>query len=265
MKRTPVVALAGSVAVLLCGCLGLGPSSQGTPSPRPSGSLDIQLIGAGGPYTPGPPDLVAARSEPELDALLQPVAASFHRPDPWDGSANVGGHVFLGITVPFCATLKSVSAHLAGPALVVVQVNAAGLCPPGAGAAARPPMYLASIPDRELPQALVTFRLSSGAGQARVDLRAGHPSMSTADVAVQSRNAVKAAMLKVGADGSSRAVAELDVVQFPSSASPCDALLSTAAQTAGFLVVVNEGPVFPSHEEAFAWVSGALTDCGAAA
>src|SRR5207253_2532124 len=83
----------------------------------------------------------------------------------------------------FCATLKSVSAHLAGPALVVVQVNAAGLCPPGAGAAARPPMYLASIPDRELPQALVTFRLSSGAGQARVDLRAGHPSMSTADVA----------------------------------------------------------------------------------
>src|SRR5207237_5999380 len=133
-----------------------------------------------------------------------------------------------------------------GAARSGVPARAPGESPPGAGAPPRPPMSPTAIPSRELPQALVTFRLSSGAGQARVDLRAGHASMSTADVAVQSRNAVKAAMLKVGTDGSSRAVAELDVVQFPSSASPCDALLATAAQ-AGILVVVNEGPVCPSH------------------
>lgn len=263
MGSPRLTALAGLLAVLVSGCSGEGPTAHGTPSPMPSGGLRVQLIGAGGPYTTGPPELVAARSEPELDALLQAVTPFFHRPDAWDGSAGVGGRVYLGIAVRFCTVLNSVSAQLTGRAVVTMQVNATGQCPPGAGAAAKPPMYLAAISVGQLPPAVVTFRRSDGGGQARVDLRPGQPSVDPSVVAAQTHDAVRAAFLQVGSGGSSRAIAELDSLQFPLS-STCNVAAATGPQQAGILVVVNEGPSFPSHEETFAWLAGTLTDCGTA-
>src|SRR5579864_5207609 len=114
MSSTRLLALASlaAVAAFLCGCLGAGPTANGTPSPTPAGSLQIKLLGPGGPYSAGPPELVAGRSEPELDALLQSVASSFHQPDPWDASASVGGYVYIGLATRFCTVLNSVSAQL---------------------------------------------------------------------------------------------------------------------------------------------------------
>jgi hypothetical protein len=266
MNSTRLLALGSSVAVaaLLSGCFGAGPTANATPSPTPAGSLQVKLLGAGGPYSAGPPELVAGRSEPELDALLHSVASSFHEPDPWDGSAGVGDHVYLGLATRFCSVVNSVSAQLSSTALVTVQVNASGQCAPGAGTAARPPMYLAAIPTAELPQAVVTFRLSDGAGQARVDLRPGLAPIAPSDVATLAHDAVRAAFLHVGADGSSRAIAEIDVLQFPTSPPLCSVVPTQAGQPTGAFVVVNEGSVFPSHEEAFVWLDGALTDCGSA-
>src|SRR2546421_9269807 len=173
MKSTQLLApAAASLGVLLTGCLGLGATTHSSPTPTPtalpSGTLHIELIGAGGPYSAGPPELVGARSEPELDALLHAVAVAFHQPDPWDNSASVGDRVYLGIAVRFCTTLKSITAQLTGPSLVTLHVNAPGQCAPGAGAAARPAMYLAAIPTAALPPAVVTFRIAGTAGQARV-------------------------------------------------------------------------------------------------
>jgi hypothetical protein len=266
MSSTRFLGLGSSVALaaLLCGCLGAGPIANGTPSPTPAGSLQIKLLGAGGPYSAGPPELVAGRSEPELDALLQSVASSFHQPDPWDGSASVGDHVYIGLATRFCDVINSVSAQLTSPALVTVQVSASGQCAPGAGTAARPPMYLAAIPTAELPQAVVTLRLSDGAGQARVDLRPGHASITPSDIAVLAHDAVRAAFLHVGTDGSSRAIAEIDVLQFPTSPPLCNIVDTPTGQPTGAFVTVNEGSVFPAHEEAFVWLDGALTDCGSA-
>jgi hypothetical protein len=266
MSGTRFLALGSSVALaaLLCGCLGAGPTAGGTPSPTPAGSLQIKLLGAGGPYSAGPPELVAGRSEPELDALLQGVTSSFHQPDPWDGSASVGDRVYLGLATRFCGVINSVSAQLTSPALVTVQVSASGQCAPGAGTAARPPMYLAAIPTADLPQAVVTFRLSDGAGQARVDLRPGHATTTPADVAVLAHDAVRAAFLHVGTDGSSRAIAEIDVLQFPTSPPLCNIVVAPTGQPTGAFVTVNEGSTFPAHEEAFVWLNGALTDCGSA-
>jgi hypothetical protein len=266
MSCIRLLALGSSIAVaaLLCGCLGAGPTANGTPSPTAAGSLQIKLIGAGGPYSAGPPKLVAGRSEQELDALLESVASSFHQPDPWDRSASVRDHVYIGLATRFCTVLNSVSAQLTGPALVTVRVSASGQCAPGAGTAARPPMYLAAIPNAELPQAVVTFRLSDGTGEARVDLRLGHASIVSSDVAVLAHDAVRAALLHVGSDGSSKAIAEIDVLQFPTSPPLCNVVVTQAGQPTGAFVAVNEGSVFPSHEEVFVWLDGALTDCGSA-
>lgn len=264
MKRLRLVAVSCSCAVLLSGCLVLGQNPSTTPTPLSAGGLQIQLLGAGGAYSAEPPYLVGAGSEPELDSLLQPVAVSVHQPDPWDASANVTGRVYLGIAVHFCTRLDAVSARLTAPALVTMQLYTSGQCAPGAGTAARPAMYLAAISTGQLPRAVVTFRLSDGSGQARVDLRPGQGSIDPSVVAAQARDAVRAAFLSVGSDGSSRAIAELDRLQFPTSPPLCQLATSSGGPRTGVFVVVNEGPVFPSHEEAFLWLDGALTDCGTA-
>ena len=264
MNNTRLVVLGVSATIVLGACLSLGSNRQATPTPAPSGSLHLQLLGAGGPYSAGPPYLVAGRSEPELDALLQPVAPSVHQPDPWDASAGVQDRVYLGLATRFCTVLQSVTAELTGPALVTVRPAASGQCAPGAGTAARPPMYLAAIDTADLPQAIVTFRLFDGTGQARVDLRPGRAAVSPQDVGVLAQNGVRAALLHVGPDGSSRAIAEIDVLQFPTSPSLCNMPAPPSGPTAGAYVVVNEGSTFPSHEEAFVWLGGALTDCGSA-
>jgi hypothetical protein len=264
MKSLRLLVVSCSSALLLSGCLSLGQNAQGTPTPLPAGGLQIQLVAAGGPYSAGPPNLVGAGSEPELDSLLRAVAPSLHQPDPWDASAGVKGRVYLGIAVHFCTTLDSVSARLTAPALVTLQLKTSGQCAPGAGTAARPPMYLVAIPTGQLPHAVVTFRLSDGSGQARVDLRSQEGPIDPSVVATQARDAVKAAFLSVGSDGSSRAIAELDRLQFPSSPSICPVAAASGGPQTGIFVVVNEGPVYPSHKEAFLWLAGALTDCGTA-
>jgi hypothetical protein len=124
-------------------------------------------------------------------------------------------------------------------------------------------MYLAAIPASQLPQAVVTFRRSDGGGEARVDLRPGQ-AVDPSVVADQAHDAVRAAFLQVGSDGSSRAIAELDSLQFPMSPPICNVAAASGGQQAGIFVVVNEGRSFPSHEEAFVWLAGALTDCGTA-
>ena len=63
---------------------------------------------------------------------------------------------------------------------------------------------------------------------------------------------------------SSRAIAEIDVLQFPISPPLCNIVVTPTGQPTGAFVAVNEGSVFPSHEEAFVWLDGALTDCGSA-
>ena len=88
--------------------------------------------------------------------------------------------------------------------------------------------------------------------------------MNASDVTVQARDAVQAALLHVGTDGSSRAIGELDVVPLPSSQPLCNFSFPATSRRAGILIVVNEGQVYPSHEEAFVWVDGALSDCGTA-
>lgn len=264
MKTLRLVAVSCSSALLLSGCLVLGQKAPTTPTPLPAGGLQIQLLGAGGPYSAAPPYLVAAGSEPELDSLLHAVAPFFHQPDPWDASANVTGRVYLGIAVHFCTTLDAVGARFTSPALVTLQLNTSGQCAPGAGTAARPPMYLAAISTGQLPRAVVTFRLSDGSGQARVDLRPGQGSIDPSVVATQARDAVRAAFLSVGTDGSSRAIAELDRLRFPTSPPICQVAATSSGPRSGIFVVVNEGPVFPSHTEGFLWLDGALTDCGTA-
>lgn len=264
MNNTRLVVLGISATIVLSACASLGSNPQGTPTPSPTGSVHIQLLGAGGPYSAGPPNIAAARSEPELDALLQAVAPSFHQPDPWDASAGVQDRVYLGLATRFCTVLHSVTADLTGPALVIVRPAISGQCAPGAGTAARPPMYLAAISIGELPQEIVTFRLADGTGQARVDLRPERKAVSPQEVAGLAQNGVRAAFLHVGPDGSSRAIAEVDVLQFPTSPSLCNTTAPAAGQPAGAYVVVNEGPTFPSHEEGFVWLDGALTDCGSA-
>jgi len=269
MKSTQLLApVAASFGVLLTGCLGQGATTHSSPTPTPtappSGTLHIELIGAGGPYSAGPPELVAARSEPELDALLHAVAVAFQQPDLWDNSGSVGDRVYLGIAVRFCTTLKSITAQLTGPSLVTLHVNAPGQCAPGAGAAARPPMYLAAIRTAALPPAVVTFRIAGTGGQARVDLRPAAATMNPSDVTVQARDAVQAALFHVGTDGSSRAIGELDVVPLPNSPPLCNFSFPAMSRRAGILVVVNEGQVYPLHEEAFVWLDGALADCGTA-
>jgi hypothetical protein len=157
--------LAASILVTtLVGC------QRGDYTPPPAG-LTVTLLSGGGPQSLGPPYLLAARSVPELKALLHGFPdVRFHDPDGWDDFADRQGEVFLALAGGRCRRITLVSATKDGPSSILIDWKSEYVCAQGSGSAATPALFLASMPREQLGSGVVIFHLSGGSTRASVDL-----------------------------------------------------------------------------------------------
>lgn len=245
----------------------MGCGSQAKPEPSaPAGqAVKITILSSDGPLGIGPPNLVAARSVPELEALLQATSSvRFRNPDGWKAFAGRPDRVFVAISVGFCVHLASVTAARDNSGTVFVSEHIEGKCAPGAGAAALPGVYLAEIPRSELGTGVVTLRAIGAPGRARVDLRAPAVDADAASVMSEARQAITAARGMIQLD--QPAVHELDMMRWPDETLACQpsAEASSSLPIAGYIVALATSTDVDPRPEEFAWAGGKLVDCGPA-
>ena len=249
----------------MAGCTTQAWPGGATPIPS-AGGLSVSLLAEDGPRTTGPPNLVVARSVPELKALLRGLRdVRFHDPDGWDGFAPDKGKVFIALAGGSCRRITLVTATKDKRGTVLIDYRTEAACSQGAGSAATPRLFLASIPRSQLGTGVVTFQISGGFGRARVDLRPAFAESDPASVARDAAQAVMAVRRKV-VMWNSAPVRELDLLRWPDTGLDCGpmAASSTALPVIGYVVVVEKGSGQPSQPEEFHWSAGQVVDCGPA-
>ncbi|MDQ6883872.1 MAG: hypothetical protein M3077_06485 [Candidatus Dormibacteraeota bacterium] len=209
---------------------------------------------------------MAARSVPELKALLHGLHdVLFHDPDGWDAIAGTQGQVFIALAGGYCKNVTSVTATSEGSGALLIDYKGEASCSRGAGSAALPGLFLASIPRGQLGSGVVTIQLSGGYGRARVDLRQPVSDLDSAKLASEAMQAVAAVRNQV-VQGGRAPVRELDVMRWPDSTLACGPIpASTAAlPVLGYIVVVDKGSGGIPQPEEFHWSGGRVVDCGPA-
>ena len=261
--RYMAMSLVGMVASALAGC-----GSQANPGPTapPGTPLKITILSNEGPLGIGPPNLVAATSVAELEALLRATGSvRFRNPDGWNAFAGHSDRVFVAMTVGFCVHLASVTAtrdSRSGIVLITEQIE--GKCAPGAGAAAIPGVYLAEMPRGQLGSGVVTVRVNNGFGRARLDLRPPTINVEPMKVTTDAREAIAAARSQIQL--TQPPVHELDRMRWPDDALACQpsADAPSALSIDGYIVVVATSTDVDPRPEEFHWTRGKLVDCGPA-
>ncbi len=254
---------AAAVSAAMIGCATQPAPGSGSPSPSPGG-LTVSLLSSDGPRAIGPPNMVAARSVPELKALLHSLRdVRFHDPDGWDAFAGRQGQVFIALAAGYCNRVTTVTATTDSNGVVQVDYKTERTCSPGAGSAALPGLHLASIPRAQLGSGVVTFQISGSYGRARVDLRQPDFTPDPATVSSEATQAVASIRQQVTM-GIRAPIRELDLMRWPDNALACAPMAAsgTALPVAGYVVVVDKGPGGIAQPEEFHWSAGKVVDCG---
>lgn len=252
-----------SLSAAMIGCATQPAPGSGSPSPSPGG-LTVSLLSSDGPRAIGPPNMVAARSVPELKALLHSLRdVLFHDPDGWDAFAGRQGQVFIALAAGYCNRVTTVTATTDSDGVVQVDYKTERSCSPGAGAAALPSLNLVSIPRPQLGSGVVTLQITGSYGRARVDLRQPDFTRDPATVSSDAMQAVAAIRQQV-AMGTRAPIRELDLMRWPDNALACAPMSASVAAlpVVGYIVVVDKGPGGIPQPEEFHWSAGKIVDCG---